>query len=609
MKIKKISILAFAFVFSLALASIDANAQDSEELCAAIIDTAFSTLDLACADMPDNSACYAHAPVAAAFSADAGDITFDTPGDIAPLSSLEGLQTRGLDLGSEALGIALIRQQVDGVAVSLLLVGEGAIRNVAQPSADVTPTLMGTAPPAGANIRRAPNTTETIVWPLGPNEQVLVTGKLADGTWLRVEIPSRYGGIGWVYAPAITLNGDINSLRTVTPNSPPPVLDSGGFDRWQALTLETTPSDAPCVLAPQSGLIIQVDDPSQAATFEINGATLIVRGTAFLQAIMDDAMTIIALEGETELSSQETTETVQMGFKSSVSLDEDGQADGPPLLASVASGDDLRAIPLNALPRPVSLVPDIPSIDATPEATTEPTPAPEATPVPETATELSATEPLATEEPANTGFADVCQMQVTNPDGINVRSGPGTQYPIATYLTTGERPVPFGRARDEFGFYWFKIDAEENHWIREDTIEMSGDCLRAVPSVNFESTTPPQSSAAPAAGAPTLFSSDLNTNVCPGPSYLQGQPFTASIAVSLGGTWTASAGTTVTFTTNGGSLTEYGAYLRLLDLGRNTIADSGGSRTLTWTFNQDTQFNIFMAAKTGETVTLEVVCQ
>ncbi|RMG82468.1 MAG: SH3 domain-containing protein, partial [Chloroflexi bacterium] len=363
MKIRKLWILAFTFVFSLAFVRINVSAQDSEELCAAITDTAFSTLELACSDMPDDRACYAHAPVTAAFSADAGEMTFDTPGDTAPLASLDSLQTSGLDLGSEALGIALIRQQVDGVPVTLLLIGEGTIRNVAQPSEDATPTLMGTAPAAGANIRRGPSTAETIVWPLGPNEQVLVTGKLADGTWLRVEIPSRYGGIGWVYAPAITLNGDINSLRTVTRNSPPPVLDSGSFGRWQALALETTSSDAPCVLAPQSGLIIQVGDPSQAATFEINGATLIVRGTAFLQAIKGEAMTIIALEGETELSSQETTETVQMGFKSSVSLDDIGQVDGPPLLASVASRDDLRAIPLNALPRPVSLVPDIPSID------------------------------------------------------------------------------------------------------------------------------------------------------------------------------------------------------------------------------------------------------
>ncbi|MEO1166475.1 MAG: hypothetical protein AAFV98_22040, partial [Chloroflexota bacterium] len=79
--------------------------------------------------------------------------------------------------------------------------------------------------------------------------------------------------------------------------------------------------------------------------------------------------------------------------------------------------------------------------------------------------------------------------------------------------------------------------------------------------------------------------------------------------VVIGGQWSATAGTTVTYTTQGGMLRpELGDYIQLVDADGKILASSGEGRSLTITFDTNVAFEARFSGANGDTVLMAASC-
>ena len=62
----------------------------------------------------------------------------------------------------------------------------------------------------GINVRAGPGTDFPVVGGLGQGAQVRVLGRNEAGDWLQIQLPG--GGRGWVFAPLLSLSGDVEAL-------------------------------------------------------------------------------------------------------------------------------------------------------------------------------------------------------------------------------------------------------------------------------------------------------------------------------------------------------------------------------------------------------------
>lgn len=97
------------------------------------------------------------------------------------------------------------------------------------------PTVTGT--PSGAiaivtmeqdqiNVRSGPSTDYPIVGVLIAGQQVPALGRSAGGDWVQIVYPGVSGGVAWVYAPLVTLQGSLSVVEpppTPTPRTTPTI--------------------------------------------------------------------------------------------------------------------------------------------------------------------------------------------------------------------------------------------------------------------------------------------------------------------------------------------------------------------------------------------------
>lgn len=127
----------------------------------------------------------------------------------------------------------------------------------------------------------------------------------------------------------------------------------------------------------------------------------------------------------------------------------------PALLA--ASGRDDTALtlaPLERLPAPTPTA--TPTATPTPAPTSTPTPAPTATPTP------TATPGLAVVKPGPA-------------QGLNVRAGPGTDYPVLTMLPAGSRLTPVGRDAEGRWVQVCCVAGDRYGWVLAELVDLVGD--------------------------------------------------------------------------------------------------------------------------------------
>lgn len=115
-------------IFITALMTVSVLAQD--DTCPAIVRAALEATDSACSTVGRNQACYGNITLEAETRAEADSLQFDSPGDLADLTSIETLTLKPLDRDAEEWGVAILKIQANlpdtlpGQNVTFLLFGD-----------------------------------------------------------------------------------------------------------------------------------------------------------------------------------------------------------------------------------------------------------------------------------------------------------------------------------------------------------------------------------------------------------------------------------------------------------------------------------------------------
>lgn len=420
----------------------DVTAQDADQ-CSQRVLVALARAGAVCQRIEHEQACYGYGSLAATFSPASAENVLAEVGDFASIGPLQTLTVQST--GQPDWSIAQLQIQADLVerdqrSITLLLFGDATLTNQVPYVPEIMITSIGTL-----FVRATPEPEGEIITQLGLRDTALANGRTDDGRWLRITIPNT-NQLAWVSRDVLTTQEDINHLDIVDETTP-------FFHPLQVLSLQTGTHDAPCPGTPESGLLIQTPNTFTDVTLIVNGVTLRIAATAFLQT-EDGDLTIHVLDGHAEVNAQGGAQYVPAGAQTQVALDADFAAAGPPDPALPYPFMRLETLPLNnlayrfALPQP----PDQDTIEAMVAAYYAPPP----TPAPD--------ETLA----ENTR----CVREMNR--NASLWAGPGMYFEIVRPITAGTRVYPIYQVTDAERIDWWQLT--NNNWVRVDAVTSTGEC-------------------------------------------------------------------------------------------------------------------------------------
>jgi uncharacterized protein YgiM (DUF1202 family) len=559
--------------------------------CPVAVQDAFTATELICTGLASGEGCIGNGSVDATFGAEVTGLSFADPNDRVRLSSLDQLTLNSSEAWTVVAGrLDLETKTGNAVAADMLLFGDVTVTDAGRAAASGAANATVIAQ-RGMNVRRTPGNDGVVVWQLQGGEEITVTGITADRVWIRMLIPNEFAGTGWVYAPYLEVEGGVEALPVVTANSPVPDLAPPEFGPMQSLELlsATTPEECGTDL-PDSGMLIQ--SPSGTASdlrFQINGVIIEFNGTLFIRAQAGRALTVFIFEGQAALIDAQGNRLGGVANERlSAPLDDNLAPSGAFVADNFDSeGPAVQGLPLQLLPRVIAFglapIEEIATVNtgfvtSTPEGNTS-------APLVETSTECILTAPNETR---------------------NVRSGPSTLYEIVRTLQPGETVRAVGQAIGELNYTWYVTDT--GGWLREDSVTVSDGCT----ALSLVETPPPPPATATPSG-PSLSSSVLPAFTCAAGTTPNTSSMTSNgsnLFVTIGGTWSVSAGTSVIFTTQGGQLRpEFGDFIQLIGEDGSFIAGSGENRSLRHTFTESRSFTANFSAGNGDLVVMAASCE
>ena len=366
-------------------ATLDSEATaEAAENCPAIVTSAIDLTQSGCQGTGTNQVCYGHLVLDAQARGGIQNFNFDLPGDIVDVIDVESLRLSALDVATGQWGVVLMEVGANTTAspspdsadqnedtdteeppeddVQLLLFGDVELQ-------DATVFLEVSAEEGGVNIRRRPSTSEEVIDSLEPGESITVNGRLDDSSWLRVRVVDEESGIGWIFADAVTTEGDIETLQPFTleqayENIPDELAFYGPM---QAFYLQTGRDDAPCAEAPNSGILIQTPEGVASVSIWLDEVVVNLTDTAFIQASPDGNLSVNVLEGSATVEAMGDSRTAVAGQRIDVELDENLSPTGTPNDPVAIQDDDLQSLPTQLLddevdlPDPLSLASGVPA--------------------------------------------------------------------------------------------------------------------------------------------------------------------------------------------------------------------------------------------------------
>jgi hypothetical protein len=344
------------------------TAQDGDESCPLLVETALEAVGDACENLSRNEACYGHRLVTATAWEQAPLEGFESPGDLANVFDLASLATFSMDVEEETWGIALLRLQADlpdtlpGQGVTFVLYGDAELRSEVMPDVLTvpTPTPLPTCigiTSGGTNLRTGPSTNHALAGSVGAGEAFTVSGRNAAGDWLRVTYRDQFA---WVYAPLLTLDCDVGILPEVAGDA---ALELAYTAPLQAFYLVTGLGEPACEEAPRDGLLVQAPRETRVH-FLINGIEVVVGSTALLQ-IDDDTLGVNTFAGTVNVTSAGRTQTAAPGQRVDAIT---GEAPAPPV---PYDPEDVANAPVDLLPEPVQIPPPASPVQIPPPASVE----------------------------------------------------------------------------------------------------------------------------------------------------------------------------------------------------------------------------------------------
>jgi hypothetical protein len=127
----------------------------------------------------------------------------------------------------------------------------------------------------------------------------------------------------------------------------------------QAFYLQTGIGQPECAEAPRSGLLIQTPEGVGKITLRANDVDIQLGSTAYLTAAAGTDMTVSVVEGEGEVTANGETVVVPAGSQVEIPMDENLSASGPPSEPEPYDAPALETLPVEVLPREVTIAPAV----------------------------------------------------------------------------------------------------------------------------------------------------------------------------------------------------------------------------------------------------------
>lgn len=406
-----------------------------EDACFAAVRTALAAT-LNCADIQRDQACYGNGSI----KAEGEDIDFTQAGDVADLRAIDRLILSPADAEREGTSIALLKVQADMLDanpqdyLAMLLLGDIEVENRSIGAMIDVQVDSET----GANVRTEPSTDAQVIRPLIDGQIVRATGRVNNTSWVRVQFDEQ---VGWVLSELVRSQDDLNSLPGVE------TMDSTlTYGPMQKFDFTSRLDDAPCEGAPDSGVLVQSPEDIEWAHLQTNGVEIRFSGTIFIQAQLGLTMIVNVLEGQAQVTVDDTTQIIDAGRRARVPLDEQGMAAQPPTPQENYDYNRMGYLPVELLPRQI---------------------------IPELRFEEIVT-PQAPSDPPLTGITSESPCTIAVTGDVNLRTGPGGEYPRRGVMLPGESAVPTGRAADSRGRLWWRLATRV--WVSSDVVLAAGRC-------------------------------------------------------------------------------------------------------------------------------------
>ncbi len=325
-----------------------------DSACPDIVRAAFDLTQRVCDGTGRNQACYGHILLDAEFQQGATTASFEREGDIANVADIQSLRISAMDLASEAWGVALMRLQASlpdaqsDQSITMLAFGDVQLDNAMSRARLMTVTAEATA---NVNIRQRPTLGALVVGQLAPGETATATGRLEDGSWIRIRQP-RTGISGWVFADLLASEDTVADLDAVG--------DAAQYyGPMQAFVFRSGYDDALCPEAANSGILIQTPEGVGKITLLVNEVDIQLGSTVFFQAQPGEAMTIQVIEGSAQVTLFERTTTAVAGTQITIPIDDTLAPSGAPVGPAPYEMEHVAALPVELLERPVVVTPPL----------------------------------------------------------------------------------------------------------------------------------------------------------------------------------------------------------------------------------------------------------
>jgi hypothetical protein len=373
-----------------------AAAQDAS--CPAIVREALAATDSACANTGRNEACYGNISLEAQAQPGVADFNFTEPGDLVNVAGVQTLTLTPLDQEEDTWGVALMKLQANlpetlpGQNVTFLLFGDVEIENAVSSNVEEEVVNAGEETTGGITLDVSITSMAPLIESLdgtGAAMPVMLdagTTAVADSYFemaQMVHITLEDGSGGWVPTAMVQIDGDVTTLPAFDINSMMPGLveepvtttTEPEFTPMQAFYFKSGANDAPCEEAPDSGILIQTPEGAGKIDLVVNDAKITLGSTGYFQAQAGGDMTITVVEGEGIVEADGETVTVPAGTYTTLPIDNDLRASGPPEDPQPYDPDSLQALPVKILPQTIAIAPALevtPEVEATDTITLQP---------------------------------------------------------------------------------------------------------------------------------------------------------------------------------------------------------------------------------------------
>jgi hypothetical protein len=325
-------------------------ASSTANACPDIVRTAFDSTQQQCVGLGRNQVCYGHVQLDAQPYPNVAKFDFSQEGDLAKVTDMRYLRGSPMNLLDGTWGVALMRlqgrlaQAAPEQNVTLVVFGDVDVQNRVTMTTHVDVVVSATAT---LNIRQQPSVATEVVARIPRGQTVIANGRLADNSWLRVELPDG-SGYGWMYARWVQTNGDLDTLEAVDP-------DVVAYGPMQAFTLRSTAHDAACAEAPDSGILIQTPEGMARVTLLINEVDVQVGSTVYFQAEPGGEMTVAVVEGSARVEALGQAQKAFAGSQISVPIDENLMPSAPPSPPQPYELARMQVLPLRLLERAITV--------------------------------------------------------------------------------------------------------------------------------------------------------------------------------------------------------------------------------------------------------------